>query len=183
MDDFYEPLEPIKPKEKPKEKSAQEIEYKEAYNYSIYLLSKRDYSKYKLTKKLNSRKYTKETIEKVIQKVIDQNYLREEAYTNMRIKSLLYKGYANFFIKQKLAEEKLTVDDHLIDKLREENHMPNDESINYLIDKKLRYKEIPSDKEAFFKLRDKVIRFLISKGHNYQDAKSALSEYMENSKP
>lgn len=182
MDDLtYEPLNIETPK-KP-EKPDAEIEYKEAYNYSIYLLSKRDYSNHKLTQKLKSRKYTKDTIEKVIQKVTDQGYLREEAYTTMRIKTLLYKGYANFFIKQKLAQEFLEVDDNRIDQLRAENHISKDESINYLIDKKLRYKEIPKDKAEFFKLKDKVIRFLISKGHDYQTAKQLLQEYINQKKP
>lgn len=189
MDNYYEPFESEEEKTQKAglkdqdSKSDPEVEYKEAYNYCIYLLSKRDYSKYKITKKLNSRKYSIETKEKVIQKIIDQGYLREEAYTTMRIKTLLYKGYANFFIKQKLAEEKLEVDDHRIDQLREENHISNHESIHYLLDKKLRYKEIPEDKEQYYKLRDKVIRFLISKGHNYQEARESFKEYLENKKP
>lgn len=182
MEDLtYDPLEIDKPK-KP-EKSDAEVEFKEAYNYSIYLLSKRDYSNHKLTQKLKTRKYSKENIEKVIQKVTDQGYLREEAYTTMRIKTLLYKGYANYFIKQKLAQEFLEVDDARIDQLRGENHISKDESINYLIDKKLRYKEIPKDKAEFFKLKDKVIRFLISKGHDYSSAKSLLEEYLDTKKP
>lgn len=182
MEDLtYDPLEIDKPK-KP-EKSDAEVECKEAYNYSIYLLSKRDYSNHKLTQKLKTRKYSKENIEKVIQKVTDQGYLREEAYTTMRIKTLLYKGYANYFIKQKLAQEFLEVDDARIDQLRGENHISKDESINYLIDKKLRYKEIPKDKAEFFKLKDKVIRFLISKGHDYSSAKSLLEEYLDTKKP
>tara|TARA_B100001971_G_scaffold213155_1_gene245466 strand:+ start:43726 stop:44277 length:552 start_codon:yes stop_codon:yes gene_type:complete len=183
MDNYYESFESEEKIEKPAEPKDSEVEYKEAYNYSIYLLSKRDYSKYKLTKKFKSRKYSKETIERVLQKVIDQGYLREEAYTTMRIKTLLYKGYSNYFITQKLMEEQLEVDEAWINSLREENHISTDESINYLIDKKLRLKDIPQDKEQFYKLRDKVIRFLVSKGHNYQSAKEALNEYLENKKP
>ena len=182
MDEIlYEPLNASEVKKT--EKSDAEIEYKEAYNYSIYLLSKRDYSNYKISQKLKSRKYSKETIEKVIQKVTDQGYLREEVYTTMRIKTLLYKGCANFFIKQKLSQEFLEVDDHRIDQLREENHISKKESIHYLIEKKLRYKEIPKDKSEYFKLKDKVIRFLISKGHDYQSAKELLQDYMDQKKP
>lgn len=153
-------------------------EFKEAYNYCIFLLSKRDYSRYKIQQKLKSRKYSEENIKEVIQLLIDQNYLREEAYLRMRIKTLLYKGVSNYYIKQKLSEEKLTASDEQINSLREENNISKEDSLEYLLNKKLRGKEIPKEFEAKAKLKNKILRFLISKGHSYQDANQALSDYI-----
>lgn len=161
------------------EQDKKDHEFKEAYNYCIFLLSKRDYSRYKIQQKLKSRKYTEENIEEVIQLLIDQNYLREEAYLRMRIKTLLYKRVSNYYIKQKLSEEKLTTTDEQIDSLRSENHISKEDSLEYLINKKLRGKEMPNEFEAKQKLKNKVLRFLISKGHNYQDANQALNEYLK----
>lgn len=153
-------------------------EFKEAYNYCVFLLSKRDYSKYKIQQKLKSRKYSEDNIKEVIQLLVDQNYLREEAYLRMRIKTLLYKGVSNYYIKQKLSQEKLNASDEYIDALREENHMSKEDSLEYLLNKKLRGKEIPQEYEAKAKLKNNVLRFLISKGHSFQDANQALKDYL-----
>jgi len=155
-------------------------EIKEAYNYCIFLLSKRDYSKYKMTQKLESRKYSEECIDYVIEKVINQNYLREHAYTRMRIKTLLLKGFSNFYILQKLNEEKITSDEDEINGLRVENHLSLEDSLEYLVNKKLRNKIIPSEYEEKAKLKNKVLRFLISKGHSYQNSTEALNNYLNN---
>ena len=53
----------------------------------------------------------------------------------------------------------------------------DDDSIEKLIQKKLRMKDIPRDPKEKFKLRDKVMRFLISKGHSYEAAKTSLRPY------
>jgi regulatory protein len=154
-------------------------EFKEAYNYCIFLLSKRDYSRYKIQQKLKSRKCDTEIIEDVIEKLVNQNYLREEAYIRMRIKTLLLKGFANYYIIQKLNEEKLQISDEQINKLREENHLSTKDSLEYLLNKKLRGKEIPKDFEAKMKLQNKILRFLISKGHNFQSAKEAFNQFIQ----
>jgi len=53
----------------------------------------------------------------------------------------------------------------------------DDDSIEKLVAKKLRSKEIPSDFKEKMKLRDKTLRFLISKGHSYDDSKKAIVRY------
>src|SRR5690606_29079025 len=76
---------------------------KTCYQYSLDLLARRDYSKYKLTQKLRSREFTDEEIEDTIENLVKKNYLREEEYQRMRVQGMLIKGYANSFIKQKCA--------------------------------------------------------------------------------
>jgi regulatory protein len=149
-----------------------------AYNYAIFLLSKRDYSIYKMRMKLRSREYETEEIEETINKLIEQNYLREEEYKRMRIKTLLIKGYSNSYILRKLDQEKLETNNEAINALRESEHLDKEECINYLVEKKLRGKDIPTEFEPKMKLKNKIMNFLASKGYNYQEAKEAISNYI-----
>lgn len=152
---------------------------KEAYNYSIFLLSKRDYSSFKLKQKLKSRKYQEEEISEVLQKLIHQNYLREQQYTNMRIKTLLIKGFSNSYIIQKLGQEEIIINNENVELIKSENNINEDENIDYLIQKKLRNKKIPNDYVSKQKLKSKVINFLMSKGHSYSKIQNQLEQYFK----
>ncbi len=153
-----------------------EEEFKKAYNYCIYILSKRDYSTHKIRQKLKERKHTPELIETIIEDLVEKNYLREEEYKRQRIKQHILRGYANSFIIQKLNQEKLTAVDEEIDALRSEQDLHATDIIEYLIEKKLRGKEIPTEWEDRQKLKAKVLRFLISKGHTYSDISTKLNK-------
>lgn len=144
---------------------------KATYDYAIRLLSKRDYSRYKLSQKLKQRSFAPEEIEETLERLIEQNYLREEEYKRMRVKSLLLKGTSNQLIQRKLEQEQLEVDSDMIDQMRTENDLGKSEVITALIEKKLRGKSIPETFEEKMKLKNKLFNFLISKGHSYQDIK------------
>jgi regulatory protein len=145
-----------------------------AYNYSIYLLSRQDYSVFKITQKLRSKEYSEDEISQAIDKLKAQNYLREEEYIRSKIKSMLRKGYSNSYIQRKLSLEELTIDHILIDTLRDDCNLSPDEQISDLINKKLRNKEIPNNFPEMMKFKNKIISYLIARGFSYQDAKSAL---------
>lgn len=154
-------------------------ELKKAYNYCIFLLSKRDYSEYKIANKLRSRKHSPDIIHAVITKLTDQGYLREEEYKKQRIKQFILKGCSNKYIIQKLALEKLTCEDDDIDTIRNDQSLSSDDMIIKLIEKKLRSKEVPQDFESKQKLKNKVLRFLISKGHSFDQCLPKLETYFK----
>ena len=155
-----------------------EEEFKKAYNYCIFLLSKRDYSEYKIKNKLKSRKHDPKVMEEVIAKLTEQGYLREEEYKRQRIKQFILKGLANRYILQKLAQEHLSAEEEEIEKIRNEQFLYADEMIDQLIQKKLRGKDIPEDFESKLKLKNKVLRFLVSKGHSFDSVLPKLNEYI-----
>ena len=150
---------------------------KEAYNYAIFILSKRDYSIHKMREKLRSRKYEEQEINETIDALIAKNFLREDEYKRMRIKSLLVKGFSNSYIIRKLEQEHLSADDNEVDIIRYDQQLKKEDGLNSLIEKKLRGKVIPKDFNAKMKLKNKVMNFLASKGYDYQEAKDALSEH------
>lgn len=152
--------------------------FKKGYNYAIRILSKRDYSVFKMQQKLKERSFDKNTADEIIEKLLEQNYLREEEYTRMRIKHLIYKGYANQFIIRKLEQEMLSADEAQIDHLRTENNVSTQDTLIRLIEKKLRGKNIPEDFTSKMKLKAKISNFLISKGYSFEEINSKMSEYI-----
>lgn len=152
-------------------------EYKQAFNYCIRLLSSRDYSTYKMKLKLSDRNFKLEVIDHVITKLLEYNYLRENEYKMMRVKQLIVRGFANAYIIKKLSHEKLSVEDIEIESLRDEQNLSSEKQIDYLIEKKLRYKEIPTEFNEKMKFKNKVISFLISKGYSFEKANQRLGFY------
>ncbi len=151
------------------------------YNYSIHLLARQDYSEFKLKRKLRSKKDNlPHEVDEVLAALKEKGLLREENYRRLFIRKWMMKGEAEDKIKKRASMEKLALDSSEFRAIELELGFTDDESIEKLISKKLRAKEIPQDKEAKYKLRDKTLRFLISKGHDFQDAKKALEKYMAN---
>lgn len=151
------------------------------YNYSIHLLARQDYSEFKLRRKLRSKKDNlPHEVDEVLAALKEKGLLREENYRRLFIRKWMMKGEAEDKIKKRGAMEKLEFDSSEFRQVEIELGFSDEESIEKLISKKLRAKEIPTDKEAKYKLRDKTLRFLISKGHGFQDAKRALEKYMAN---
>jgi regulatory protein len=151
---------------------------KEAYNYCIRLLSRRDYSRYKLGKKLKERDYSPEESEEVLDKLIEQNYLREEEYARIRTRHFITKGYSNNMILRAASEEFIDVDEQLIESLRAEYGQDQADIISELIQKKIRNKTVSSFEEKM-KLKQKVTRFLLSKGHQYSEVSSKIDQAIQ----
>jgi regulatory protein len=143
-----------------------------AYLYLIKLLSSRDYSEYKLREKLKTKGFIRDDIEAAIKEVIEKKYLKEDLYAEARIKGFMNKGYSQDYIQQKLKQEHLTVTTESIDEIYVDHQYSEDEQVRELVQKKLRGKPILDyDHEA------KVIRFVLSKGHDYSVIKKMITEY------
>lgn len=148
------------------------------YNYSLKLLAKRDYSKSKLRKKL-VEKFPDQDIDSTIDLLVEKNFLREEEYARIRIKSLLLSGYSNSFIQQKLQQEELNVSEEFINKVKTDNGLEKDSSILSLIQKKMRYKTVPVSEVELLKLKHKLLNFLASKGHNLEESQEQIELWLK----
>lgn len=152
---------------------------KKGMDYAIRILAIKDYSIHKMKEKLKTREILQEDIEAIIEILIHKRYLREEEYTDSRIKQLIKKNYGNDFILQKLEQENLISNSENIDAIRYEFGMSSDDQLRALIEKKLRSKTIPTDHENKMKLKNKVISFLSTKGYNYDQINSAIQEFIK----
>lgn len=164
----------IRPEEDP--------DVKRIYNYCVHLIARQDYSEYKLRQKLRSKPQNlPHMIEEALEKVKAKGLLREESYRRLFIRKWMMKGESEDKIRKRGAMEKLDFLDDEFENVSRELGFTDDESIEKLVAKKMRSKEIPRDPKEKFKLRDKVLRFLISKGHSYEDAKKSIKKYFSES--
>lgn len=152
------------------------------YNYSVHLIARQDYSEYKLRKKLRSKPQNlPHQIDEAIEKLKAKGLLREESYRRLFIRKWMMKGESEDKIRKRGAQEKLVFEDDEFEACQRELGFSDDESLEKLVAKKLRSKEIPKNPAEKFKLRDKVLRFLISKGHSFEDSKKSLAKYFSGS--
>lgn len=145
-----------------------------AYQYSLYLLSGQDYSEYKLRQKLKLKGFEAPEIEETLTRLIEKNYLRQEEYQRLLTRKLIAKGYSDSLIKRRAEQESLQIDSTDLQAQRSDLDLSSQDIIIQLIKKKLRSRSIPTDKLEKQKLKDKVLRFVLSKGHSYQDCKTAI---------
>lgn len=140
-----------------------------AYFYLIKILSSRDYSEHKLREKLRERKYPANEIDEVINEIKEKGYLREDLYTEARIKGFMHKGYSIDYIRQKLQQEKLTIPLEKIGEVFDEYRITEDQQVERLALKKMGT-ILPVD----FEQESKILRYLISKGHDFSRSKRIL---------
>ena len=149
------------------------------YNYSIHLLARQDYSEFKLKQKLRSKKQNlPHEIDEVLLALKEKGLLKEANYRRLFIRKWMMKGESEIKIKKRGGMEKLQFETEEFRAIEIELGFTDDDSIDKLINKKLRAKEIPSDYAEKRKLQDKVLRFLISKGHSFEESKKALTKFL-----
>jgi len=149
------------------------------YNYSIHLLARQDYSEFKLRRKLRSKKDNlPHEVEEVLVSLKTKGLLREANYKRLFIRKWMMKGEGEDKIKKRGHMEKLEFEENDFEDVARELGFTDDDSLEKLVSKKLRAKDIPTGRKELQKLRDKTLRFLISKGHSYEEAKKSLNKFM-----
>jgi regulatory protein len=147
------------------------------YSYSIFLLSRQDYSEFKIRQKLKQKQFLPHEIEETIHKLKNSGYLKEENYRRLFIRKWMLKGESVEKIRNRGAQEKLTFAVEEFGMVENELGISCDDNIEKLIEKKLRSKILPDSFEEKSKLRNKILRYLISKGHSYDAAAKALKRH------
>jgi len=148
-------------------------ETKKAYNYILFLISRQDYSKSKLQKKLSQKGYSKEIIDSVLDQITSEGIFDEKRYMDSKIRSLAKRNYSKSHIQRFLKNEDLTFENDDIDSM----FVKEDEQLNSLIDKKIRkFTHDSLSKEEKYEIQKKLFSYLHSKGHNYQKIKTQLAK-------
>jgi regulatory protein len=149
--------------------SNQSPKSQKAYMYLIKILSARDYSEHKLREKLREKKYPADEIENALNEIKSKGYLREEAYAEARVKAFMHKGYSPDYIRQKLNQEHVAVTNEEIEAIFREYQTSPEEQIDRLVRKKMHHKT-----EFTYEEESKILRYLISKGHDFGAAKKIM---------
>ncbi len=147
-----------------------------AYTYSIKLLSIREYSKYKLTKKLHERGYFPAEINETVEKLIEKKYLRENMYSKSKAKILANKGFSRRYIINQLKTENISITDNELTELFNEFSINENKIIEDLIEKKLSSLLKNKKKLSLTDFKQRIGSMLLTKGHNYYDFESTIYE-------
>ena len=145
-----------------------------AYQYALYLLSGQDYSAFKLRQKLKLKQFSADEIDETLRRLTEKNYLREAEYKRLLARRWMAKGYSDQLIKRRGEQEELTFSREELAEWRQELGTTSHDAIQKLVAKKIRGHEIPYEREARQKLKEKVSRFLLSKGYSYDEVKRAI---------
>ncbi len=146
-----------------------------AYGQAIKLLTKRDYSRFKLSQKLSEKGFTPEEIELAIEELLAKKYLREDYYLEARIKGMIRKNYGKHYIISKLATEQLDCPEELLNEIYQELQITPEQQITTLIAKKMRLLKLSlsnSEKEQ------KLLTLLHSKGHDLEMCRPLIQEVL-----
>ncbi|MCF7790853.1 MAG: recombination regulator RecX [Victivallales bacterium] len=149
-------------------------EYRLCMNTALDILKRRIHSEYELKIKL-SKKFRKYYVDEVIDKCHELNLLDDNYYTECYIQELKNRGCGSFKIF--LALKQKGIDQELINKFKDiiSNKNEEEERALELSEKKLNMlKNIPEEKK-----KNKLFRYLISKGFSYETAYTVLKKVMD----
>lgn len=141
-----------------------------AYSYIVKLLSSRDYSEYKIREKLKLKEFPAIEIEDALNEIKSRGFLRDTVYNESRIRSLMNKNYSPNYILQKLNQEHLDTNIEQIVDVFNENQVSSLDQIELLIKKK-----IQRNTEFDFDGQNKILRYLLSKGHELDESRKCLN--------
>lgn len=163
------------------ETTQEESPNKKCYNQALRILTRQDYSEYKLTQKLKEKGFEKSVISSVIQDLIEKNYLREDLYIEGRVKGFLRKGYSYQVIQYKLSQEMCTASLEEIENLAFEIGYQERDQLRELVEKKVRidydFLKSKDDKQKF---KERVMRYAANRGHSPGKAAGYFDEIYEN---
>lgn len=143
---------------------------KRLWEYSIWLISKRDYSEQEILKKLKAKQPDPEIYEPVLNKLIDSKYINDERRANSIVSAYMNSESTNK-IKQRLIMkgiDKETIQNTLDDNISDEKQLET--ALQLLIKKFKIY-----DKEY----KQKYSQHLASRGFSWDNISKAINNFKD----
>lgn len=144
------------------------------YNYSIFLLSRREYSEFMLREKFKEKEYLPEDIEEVMCHLKEKGYQSDERFCSNFIRSGIERKWGISKIKQKLLYEK-KIDREMIESLLEEAAVDEVSPIINILNTKFKNSDLND-----YKAKAKIVRHLMSRGYKYDNINKALIDKNNN---
>ncbi len=132
-------------------------------NTAVRILTLRDHFKYELQQKLQQRGFTSEVVDTVITECKRLNYIDDNRTAHLYISQLKRKCFGRRYIRRALKKKRLS--GVAIEKILLQNYTPAEEReyTGKLLEKKMKTFNREEDSK---KKRDKIYRFLYSRGFN-----------------
>jgi regulatory protein len=149
-------------------------EYSKAYNYSLKLLSIRDYTSEEIRKKLKQRSFSDATIVEVTRKLAEYNFINDDNYAEKyKNDCLKIKKYGINKIKNNLVMKGIARD--TVDNIE----INEDEQYELCKEAAIKKEKILGDCKN---RREKMFRFLISRGFEYDMAIKVIKNVLNDTK-
>lgn len=151
-----------------------------AFQCALNLLARRDHSEYKLTQKLSAKNYPQDDIKQAIEQCKKAHYLNDENYASLKIEHLINRGFGERKIRYELQQD--NIDSELIDQLIIGLEIDWFELAYQVSEKKfstthqkLKVNQMENDSITAQKFKQKKIRFLQSRGFDFEQIQHVLS--------
>ncbi len=149
-----------------------------AYSRAIKLISKQDYSEFKIRAKLQALGLDEDQVDLAVDKVKNENFLNDERFQKNLIRKLIHRGYSPSFIRKRLEQDGLFVQENQILTIYEEEMITPKDQIKILAEKKLKPSSTPINSEVERqKAIKKLLTFILAKGHDFDETLSYLEDH------
>lgn len=149
--------------------SDDEVAYKAAYNAGLAALSRRDYAKVELQRKLAAKGLAAEAITNALEKLQEQHYLDESRFVENFIQTRCNQGYGPQRIRQELRHR--GIDEDLITTALEQQTVDWWQQAHQVREKRFG-QQLPESMQE----RAKQMRFLSYRGFSSEQIRAVLSE-------
>ncbi|MEA3304746.1 MAG: regulatory protein RecX [Patescibacteria group bacterium] len=164
-----------------KQKNTAPYTYQRAWDYSLWLLSRRPYSEKEIEDKLISKQTKEEDRAKIIAKLREYNFLNDQNFAQM-----IQRNETEFAKKGKLKVAEKLYKKGIPEEIRSEILESTDTSTEqanalYQLQKaKYKWEKFDTeDREQYFKLQQKMLMFLANKGFDLDTCKISVEEYID----
>lgn len=154
--------------EKSLEALIDECEYTKAFEYSLSLIERKDYTAFEIENKLKNKELSNPTIKRTIEKLEALGFVNDSKFSQRYLNdSLSIKKQGIKKITYELNKKGISKEDIALLEFDEDTLYKN---ALFLAEKK--YKLINDKKKA----REKLFRYLVSKGYDFEMVKKAINE-------
>lgn len=154
------------------EKIIKSESYNRLKNYTMFLLSRKSYSKKSLYDKLIQKGFEKGNIEKVLNSFDEMHIINDEYFARNLTRSLQARGKGTIYIKNELKKHKINSD-----RITEILSEPEDELEEYERAIKVIKKKYPNFDSEDKDMQRKAAMFLQRRGFSYDDITKAFRNY------
>ncbi len=142
-----------------------------AYNYALSLLSRRDHTAKELKAKLSQKGFQR-YCEKVVEKLISQDFVNDERFAEHFVRELVnLKGYGKRRVEQELFRK--GVEKEIISNVLDETEFEDEKLLGIIERKYLRH--LDTEKGV-----RKTVNSLIRLGYSYSEIRDAIKTVLEN---
>lgn len=154
---------------------SREDEFMKCKNSALKIVERSYKTEKEIFNKLIAKEYSKESINRVIEFLIEYNLINDRNYVKMYVKDKL-KSQGKNKIKYNLKRKGIS-DELINEELSKIDYDDSKDGAIILAQKK--YNELQRRESDKYKLSQKLYRFLISKGYNYDLASDVMKEVIK----